>query len=332
VVGLSGGLDSAVAALLLKERKYQVLGLSLFIHRQEDIPAAEKVAKVLGIPLETVDIREEFRKEIIDYFAREYLRGRTPNPCVLCNPKIKFRWLEEKARERGYEFVATGHYARIRWAGEEPFLAPARDPRKSQEYFLALLSPETLKKTLFPLGEYTKDEVRKMASLAGLPVLERDESQDVCFIQGESYNSFLEREFNLTPIPGKILSTSGRVLGTHQGFHRFTIGQRKGLGLPSGPFYVVKITPERNEVVVGSREEALRKQVRVSLKVWRGNPTGGFYKVRLRYRHPGAGAEVKVRKKEAMVEFETPQFAPTPGQLAVFYDEEDLVVGAGFIS
>ncbi len=335
VVGLSGGVDSAIAASVLLKRGYEVVGVFLRIYRNEDEPAAGKVAEHLGIPLLVLDVREEFRRKIMGYFAEEYRRGRTPNPCAFCNPEIKFRYLLQVAEQEGAELVATGHYARVVERQGEFFLTSAKDRRKSQEYFLAMLKPSVLKRIIFPLGELTKEEVRGMAEREEIPALYRGESQDVCFVEGQ-YWKFLEKVYSFKPIPGKILHTSGKVLGTHSGFYRYTVGQRRGLGVSSTflglstPLYVVRVSANENSVVVGSKEEAYKEKIDVELKLWRGKSREN-YRVKIRYRHPGAKAQVKTKEGLAEVFFEKPQFAPAPGQLAVFYDREELVMGAGVI-
>ncbi len=332
-MGLSGGVDSAAAALLLKE-EYEVVGLSLMLYRKEDVQAAERVARRINIPLRVLDLRRKFKRKIMDYFAREYRRGRTPNPCALCNSYIKFRYLEEVRKEEGADFIATGHYARVVEKGGRFYLAPAKDREKSQEYFLALLPEEILKKTIFPLADFLKEEVKKLAE----GIATERESQDICFVRKGNYHEFLEKEYGFSPQKGDIITPSGEKIGQHSGFYRFTVGQRRGIGVSStqfpggakGPLYVVKILPEKNTVVVGEKEQAYRLEIKVEVKEWKGEEEGN-YRVRIRYRHPGAEAKVKIEGNIATVNFLLPQFAPAPGQLAVFYDKEELVIGAGFI-
>jgi len=328
VIGLSGGVDSAASALLLR-REYEVVGLHLILYRAEDLQAARKVSQLLNIPLRILNLRGEFREKIMDYFAREYRRGRTPNPCALCNFQMKFRYLEEVRREEGADFIATGHYAKVVEKEGRFYLAPGKDREKSQEYFLALLPEELLSRTLFPLGELTKGEAKR---LAGRMAKVR-ESQDICFVGAGKYHEFLEREYGFSPQKGDIISPSGQKIGEHSGFYKFTVGQRRGIGVASseGPLYVLRISPGDNSVVVGTRREAHFSNMEVELKVWKAEEEG-IFKVKLRYRHPGALAKVKIKAPRAEVRFLSPQFAPAPGQLAVFYDREDLMVGAGFIS
>ncbi len=339
VIGLSGGIDSSAAAYLLKEQGYDVIALTLNLFFESDVERARRVAEHLNIPHFVLNLREEFRKEIMDYFASEYRKGRTPNPCAFCNPGIKFKYLLKFAEERGADFIATGHYARILEKEGKYYLAPAKDRKKSQEYFLALLNESVLGKTLFPLGELTKKEARKIIQEKEIPADIRKESQDICFIGPQGYADFLESEYGFKREKGKIISPARLVVGEHKGYYRYTIGQRRGIGISStelpftsvkGPLYVVNIDAEENMIMVGPREYLMQTSMKVNLLVWRGEKKGN-YRVKIRYRHPAAEAEVKISDNEAEVTFKEPQFAPTPGQIAVFYNEEDLVIGAGTI-
>ncbi len=334
LLALSGGMDSAVSAYLLKERGYRVEAVTF---RLFDSPSYEarledcrKVARFLNIPLLVLDLREDFRKLIMDYFASEYRAGRTPNPCAFCNWRIKFTTLANLAGDRGAEYIATGHYARIVWHEGEPFLAPAVDRKKSQEYFLSFLSPDLLRRTIFPLAEMTKERVRELAEEIELPVKSKKESQDVCFLEGSRYTDFLMREYGFRSERGEIVDRMGRVLGHHRGYFFFTVGQRRGLRVRAGyPLYVTELDPSRNRVVVGRREEVFKRFLRVKLLQWRTRERELM--VRIRYRHTPARAKVEKKGKSAEVLFEAPQFAPTPGQIAVFYNNQELVVGAGII-
>ncbi len=338
VVAMSGGLDSSMAAYFLKQQGYNVVGITLKLYpevsrccRLEDIEDARRVAAFLKIPHYVFDFTEPFKKEIVDYFAKEYLSGRTPNPCAFCNWKIKFGLLFKKAIGIGASYLATGHYARIVWKDQEPYLAPAKDRSKSQEYFLAFVPPEVLKKVILPLGDFTKDEIQKLADKIGLPVRGKRESQDVCFVPDGDYIKFLREKYQVKLEPGKILDKFGRELGIHKGFLAYTIGQRKGLGISaSKPLYVIEIDPEKNLLIVGDRQDTYKDWMKVKLFLWRGKEKGE-YSVRIRYKHKPALAEIQVRNSFAEVKFHSPQFAPTPGQIAVFYDEEELVIGAGTI-
>lgn len=338
VVAMSGGLDSSMAAYFLKQQGYNVVGITLKLYpevsrccRLEDIEDARRVAAFLNIPHYVFDFTEPFKKEIVDYFAKEYLAGRTPNPCAFCNWKIKFGLLFKKARQIGACYLATGHYARIVWKDEKPYLAPAKDRNKSQEYFLAFLPPEILRRVIFPLGDFTKEEIQKLAEQIGLPVRGKRESQDVCFVPDGDYIKFLREKYKIKLKPGRILDRFGRELGIHKGFLAYTIGQRKGLGISaSRPLYVIEIDPLKNLLIVGEREHTYKDWIKVKLFLWRGEEKGE-YSVRIRYKHKPAPAKIHVKNGLAEVKFHSPQFAPTPGQIAVFYNEEELVIGAGTI-
>ncbi len=338
VIGMSGGVDSSVAAYLLEKWGYEVIGISLKLYpevsrccRPEDIEDAKKVAQFLNIPHYVLDYTEMFKKEVVDYFAGEYLSGRTPNPCAICNLKIKFGLLLNKAKKMGADYFATGHYANILHKKGEPYLAPAKDREKSQEYFLSLLPPEALKYVIFPLAELNKGEVKEIALKVNLPLREKRESQDVCFVGEGGYIEFLRRNYKIKEEKGLIIDSEGNLLGKHTGYIKYTIGQRKGLGISSAqPLYVIKIIPERNLIIAGKKNDVYHKTISVKPFLWRGKEEGK-YKVKIRYNHKLASAEVFFTKEEIKVNFERPQFAPTPGQLAAFYDDEYLLIGSGFI-
>lgn len=338
VVGMSGGIDSSVAAALLKERGYEVLGVTLllceknsFFCNRRDVEDAGKVAKALGISHRVVNCTEQFSTDVVDPFVEEYFMGRTPSPCPFCNAHVRFPLLKRVAEETGARWTATGHYARMDGKSGTPFLLPAKDLSKSQEYFLALLSSKLLGNLLFPLGEYTKQEVRKLATRYSLPARDREESQDVCFVPPEGYVRLLKDRHGGEDQEGEIVDAEGRVLGVHPGYFHYTVGQRKGLKVSAPhPLYVLQIDAERNRVTAGPREQADRVKILVNLLQWREEKERSL-RVRIRYRHRPAEADVKVEGASAHVTFRIPQFAPAPGQLAVFYDEDDRVVGAGVI-
>jgi len=349
---MSGGVDSSVAAAILKRDGYDVIGLTMKVYdssklnsqkskvraahhgcygegEDEDIEDARRVARALGIPHYVIDLTAEYQAEVLDYFRREYEAGRTPNPCLRCNPRVKFGELVAKARKAGLSFdlFATGHYARLQWNGDRKLLMKGRDAGKDQSYFLAFLTTEQLRQTLLPLGEKTKAEVRRLAADFGLPVAAKAESQD--FAAG-GYESLLGPES-----PGPVLDQAGNVLAEHRGIARYTIGQRKGLGVASGSsMYVVDIDPARNAVIVGGREETFRDSLTATGLNWTGiesldAPMSVTAKVR--YRHPEARAEVRpVDEDRVYVKFDEPQPAITPGQGVVFYDG-DVVLGGGTI-
>ena len=349
VVGMSGGVDSSVAAALLKKKGYQVSGVTMKIwgggdtleegtHHAcygpgegEDIEDARKVAQILGIPFYVIDLRQEYKTEVLDYYCQEYLLGRTPNPCLKCNRTVKFGALLKKTRDSGSEFdyFATGHYARVEYSRERNryLLKKAVDLGKDQSYFLSALSQEQLGRSLFPVGEHTKREIRKMASDFGLAVDNKPESQD--FVAG-GYRSLIA-----AAPPGPILDKLGNTLGKHKGIPFYTIGQRKGLGISfEEPKYVIDIDSENNTITVGSGEELYHNELTASGLNWIAieKPERPIeVKARIRYRHQEAEATVTpIDKDRVSVKFKQPQPAITPGQTVVFY-QEDVVVGGGTI-
>jgi tRNA-specific 2-thiouridylase len=345
-VGMSGGVDSSVAAHLLKKQGYDVIGLTFRGWPQdcrsikEDkccgpqaVADARMVAHSLDIPYYVIDEIETFQREVMDYFAREYKRGRTPNPCVICNEKVKFGSLLRKARALGAEMIATGHYARITKNGRCE-LRKGRDERKDQTYFLFTLNQDQLERAMFPLGELTKTEVRAIAKQIGLKTYGKEESQEVCFVPENDYRRFL-RESGVGDNQGEIVTRAGKVLGQHTGVHSFTIGQREGLNLGGQPrpLYVIELVAETNRVVVGEADELLRDAFDVENCVWHDEaPTVAIeVTVKPRRQHPGARAFVNALPgNRAVVRLPVPQRAITPGQAAVFY-RDDVVVGGGWI-
>jgi len=351
-VAMSGGVDSSVAALLLHQEGRALVGISLQLHdRGEGSPArfgrccsprdfldARQVADQLGVPFYVLNLEEEFRRAVLDDFIREYAEGRTPIPCAHCNSSVKFGDLLRRARTLGCDAVATGHYARVRLdpATGRPRLLRGVDREKDQSYFLFGLTREQLERAIFPVGDLMKTEVRSLAAGAGLAVAAKAESQDICFVsEGGGYRDFLEREFKGGIRAGEIVDREGTVLGTHEGIHLFTIGQRKGLGLAgSKPWYVLEIRPQERKIVVGSESDQYRSEFRVSRVNWiAGEPPSRPEEatVQVRHRHPGAEALLgPAGKEELRVRLRTPQRAVTPGQAAVFY-RDDEVLGGGFI-
>jgi tRNA-specific 2-thiouridylase len=343
-VAMSGGVDSTVAAALLHEQGYAVIGLWMQVLGQgppEEAPAfrdALSSAQRIGIPLVPVDLRSPFQEEVIDYFLQEYLAGRTPNPCVLCNPRIKFGLLMERGVELGAELFATGHYARIRWDPTKKrfVLLKGIDTEKDQSYFLWGLAQEQLARCLFPDGGFTKAQVREQARKRELPVTERGESQEICFIPHGDYRDFLHKGLQGTVAPeGEIVDKAGRALGRHQGIFGFTIGQRRGIGIPSRrPYYVLSIDPPTNQVVVGHKEDLLSGGLKAHRMHWVSipPPPKEFRGVgKIRYRHAGATCRVTPRgEAEVIVRFDEPQEAITPGQALVLY-QDDCLLGGGWI-
>ena len=350
VVAMSGGVDSSTAAWFLKEEGYEVIGATMCIGEVDkarggparccslaDIEDARRVALQLGIPFYVFHLREEFEKAIIRYFCEEYTRGRTPNPCILCNEKVKFGSFLKMALELDADFIATGHYARLEFDERigRHFLKKGVDRRKDQSYVLFSLTQDQLGRTLFPLGERRKEEVRHQALQLGLPVHDKPESQEVCFIQESSYHPFLSERLERSFGPGPIVDRQGKVLGEHKGIPFYTIGQRRGLRLAKGkPLYVIKIDSEKNRIVVGGEEEVYGDTFIVDSLNWivpRQMIPFCHTQVKIRYNHPGSEASISPRGEDALeVKFKSPQKAITPGQAAVFYDGE-TVLGGGWI-
>ncbi len=346
IVAMSGGVDSSVAALLLQQQGYDVAGITMQIWSVEDgtcgsqtaADDARLVAQILGIPHQVVDFREIFHHHVVDYFCREYIQGRTPNPCIVCNRSLKFGALLNIAVQQGADFIATGHYARIRpdENGGEMNLITARDPGKDQSYALYSLNQYQLEHTLFPLGDYTKTEIRQLAENSDLPVSTKAESQDLCFVTSGHYGEFVEQHLQLPVQPGPFRDKQGKTVGLHRGIHHYTIGQRKGLGLPLGyPAYVTRIDPQTNTVWVGKNQELFQDFLyaeNVSYISSRPLPGPTELTVKVRYAASAVPALVTpLAGSRFRVDFQQPQRAITPGQTAVLYDG-DKVVGGGTIA
>jgi tRNA-specific 2-thiouridylase len=351
VVGLSGGVDSSTAAALLLEQGYEVVGITLKLWPQDCLARAEDkccgpqavadaraVCHRLGIPFYLMDEAEEFRQQVIHYFAEEYKAGRTPNPCVMCNDKLKFGTLLSTARKLGAEYVATGHYARIERdpASGRHLLKRGRDPRRDQSYFLFSLRQEQLARSLFPLGDLCKTETRAAARERALKTADKEESMEICFVPDNDYGAFLRKSGLVAPHRGEIVDRAGRVLGHHEGIEFYTIGQRRGLRLAAPrPWYVVDLDPARNRVVVGEAADLARAEFRVercNWIPWAAPPATLEVTAKIRYNHPGTPATVTPQPDgSARVQLHTPQRAVTPGQACVFYDG-DTVVGGGWIA
>lgn len=353
-VAMSGGVDSSLAAVLLHEAGFDVIGLTMILWDYNrcgrggnergccDLSTADdarRAASAFGIPHYTVNMREDFNCTVIEDFIRNYLAGRTPNPCVLCNTLIKWRALRAKASALGFDCISTGHYARIGAHSDGTFsLLSGIDTAKDQSYFLWGLTSGDLATTIFPLGGMTKTETRTEARKRRLPTSERTESQEICFITDNDYGRFLTHRFdNSLPLPlrpGKILDTTGAVIGEHRGAAYYTVGQRKGLGIALGhPAYVSRIDAAANTITVGQKEDLLSEAMSVTGISWtRGFPPPDEFRctVRIRYRHPGVSSVVCITAEGAVITFDTPQSAVTPGQSAVFYDG-NRVIGGGFI-
>lgn len=347
-VAMSGGIDSSVAAALLKEIGHHVIGVTMRVcpgDKADTSPGAapdfindaRRVAGALGIPHHVFDLRDIFHEKVIAPFCQEYRAGRTPNPCVLCNCHIKFDALLDKAKSLGACCIATGHHARVTRndASGRMLLRKGRDRQKDQSYFLYALTQEQLRHALFPIGHLTKAEVRTKARERNLPTGSRPESQDICFIPNNDYADFLKDLLPQASEPGPILDEHGSILGRHRGIINYTIGQRKRLGIAAGePQYVIAIEPERNAVIVGRRERALGDEL-IAINVnWSAidRPTEAITaRAKIRYRHPEAEVTITpVDKDSVYVKFKEPQLAITPGQSIVFYDG-NKVLGGGTI-
>ncbi|MGQ9688370.1 MAG: tRNA 2-thiouridine(34) synthase MnmA [Desulfobaccales bacterium] len=334
-VALSGGVDSAMAAHLLKQQGVKVWGVHLLLGEHALIPETlPALAERLGIPYVTLDLRAEFAHLVVDYFVEQYFRGRTPNPCIRCNAVIKFGVVWERVRALGASHLATGHYVRLKPGPDgQLWLYRGVDAAKDQSYFLCRLPREVVPHLLFPLGELTKGEVRRLAQELGLTSWTScHESQDICFIPKGGCQDFLSRRRGRRDSSGELVDRRGHVLGRHQGVEHFTVGQRRGLGTPARePLYVLAIQPECNRVVIGPRRELFSRGLIAAEMNWLREPPGPELRATavIRYRHPGVPASLRLTNRHSLeVIFDTPQAAVTPGQAVAFYDEDCLWGGA----
>ncbi len=362
-VAMSGGVDSSTVAAMLRADGNDVIGLTMQLWNQrrlaghegmpeavqgrccslDDVYDARRVAETIGIPYYVVNHEERFEREVVRPFVQDYLSGRTPIPCSLCNNHLKFDQLLIVARQIGADTLATGHYARVEFdeARERWLLKRPTDLAKDQTYFLFGLTQEQLSRTIFPLGGMTKPEVRELARKLGLALAEKPDSQEICFVPGGDYKRFLdaylaERGEALPDTAGELVTSNGQVIGEHRGIHNFTVGQRKGLGVATGsPLYVIRINGDSRQVVVGNNEELYTRSLlacRANLIAVDEVAEPMRVTVKIRHRHEGAPAVLeRAEDKQLRVIFDEPQRAVTPGQAAVFYDG-DVVVGGGWIS
>lgn len=351
VVGMSGGVDSSVAAFLLKEAGYEVIGVTMQIWQDEDIYVQEsaggccglsavedarRVAEALGIPYYVMNFKKEFKCSVIDYFAREYWQGRTPNPCIACNRYVKWESLLKRSLAIGAKYIATGHYARIERLPNGRFaIRTSKTSEKDQTYALYNLTQEQLLKTLMPVGAYTKGEIRKIAEQISLRIANKPDSQEICFVPDGDYAKFLCEYSGRSAEPGNFVSTNGVILGRHQGIIHYTIGQRKGLGIAFGyPAFVVEIRPETNEVVIGEGRDVFTDTLYASQLNYMSVPEfndGMEVMAKIRYNHAGAKCRLHMVGQDVIkCVFDEPQRAVTPGQAVVFYDG-DYVAGGGTI-
>ncbi len=352
VVGMSGGVDSSVAAYLLKEQGYEVIGVTMQIWQSEEswdvqekggccglsaVEDAARVAAELQIPHYVMNFRDVFERRVIDYFVEEYVRGHTPNPCIACNRYVKWEALLERSLAIGADYIATGHYARIlRLPGGRLTLQTAACAAKDQTYALYSLTQEQLARTLMPVGEYTKAQIREIAGRQGLAVADKPDSQEICFVPDGDYAGFIERQAGEDiPGPGEFVDGTGKVLGRHKGIIHYTVGQRRGLGLPLGErVFVTRIDRDRNQVVVGKEEEVFSRELfcdRVNLMAVEELTEPVRVRAKIRYNHAGADCSIE-RLPDGRVRclFETPVRAVTPGQAVVFY-RDGYVLGGGTI-
>jgi tRNA-specific 2-thiouridylase len=366
---LSGGVDSLVTARILKDQGHAVFGIHFFTGyepqqraqspcvqipdnagppgeksssttsgiepREEPAGIASQLRDQLEIPIEIFDARKVFQTVVIDYFVRTYQKGRTPNPCMVCNPSIKFNACLAFAAEHGASHLATGHYARIRKDSKGIFhLLRGKDHKKDQSYFLSRLNQQMLSRAVFPLGAFYKAETRALSRKLGIRPVVAKESQDICFINNCTYGEFLARQPGFNSQKGPVEDINGHVIGEHQGLHRYTIGQRRGINIPaSEPYYVIRIDAEQNRLVVGFKQDAFSATSHVEDIQWIHEPPPQPMRVmtRIRYRHEAAPSQLTpLGEHAARIRFEAPQSAITPGQAAVFYDG-DAVLGGGWI-
>ncbi|OUP82156.1 UNVERIFIED_ORG: tRNA 2-thiouridine(34) synthase MnmA [Lacrimispora saccharolytica] len=352
VVGMSGGVDSSVAAWLLKKQGYDVIGVTMQIWQDEEPEAVEenggccglsavddarRVAEDLAIPYYVMNFKKEFRENVMDYFVAEYLRGRTPNPCIACNRFVKWESLLKRSLEIGADYIATGHYARIEKLPNGRYaLKKSATAAKDQTYALYNLTQEQLAHTLMPVGEYTKDEIRKMAQELNLRVAHKPDSQEICFIPDNDYAKFIREDIGEELPEGNFVDLQGNVLGRHKGITHYTVGQRKGLNLSMGhPVFVVEIRPETNEVVIGENSDVFSRTLRFNRINWMAvdglHGEEHRFIAKIRYGHKGAPCTVReIGSDLAECVFDEPQRAITPGQAVVLYDGE-YVAGGGTI-
>jgi tRNA-uridine 2-sulfurtransferase len=348
VVGMSGGVDSSVAALVLKQQGYDVIGMMLRLWTEPDrecdnacctpesMAAARRVAALLDIPFYVVDIRELFHREIVNFFIEGYRQGVTPNPCIRCNQMIRWGFLLNEAKKLGADYMATGHYARLeKDINGQVLLKKGRDENKDQSYVLSGLTQEQLQSTLLPIGAMEKPAVRQLARDFNLPTAEKQDSQDLCFLAGDDYRQFLRRTAPELSIPGLIKDSRGNILGKHTGLPDYTIGQRKGLGAIQEPYYVIRKDTETNTLIIGKKEELGSDELVINGMNWiNGQPETRpeNVTVKIRYKAPAVEAAISLRENGSIcVKFEKPLRDITPGQQAVLY-EDDHCLGGGLIA
>ncbi|MCX5862235.1 MAG: tRNA 2-thiouridine(34) synthase MnmA [Deltaproteobacteria bacterium] len=335
-VAMSGGMDSTASAFILKKQGYDVAGLHMNLHRYSEVSwiQARKAAREAGVPIHLVDLSTEFREIVVEPFVEAYSKGLTPSPCLICNRTIKMTLLFELGRSFGCTKIATGHYARVMQQSGRAVLMKGVDAAKDQSYFLSMLTPEMLHRTLLPLGEFTKDDTRRFLSREGLSVWESDESQELCFVPDGKYREFLLRE-GVKSRPGSIVDSTGQCLGKHQGIIGYTVGQRRGLGISAQePLYVIRIESGTDNIVVGPREQTFVSMLRVENfnLLWPLELIGGEeYQIKVRSTSKPVGCKLEeISGNTLELRFNEPQSGVAPGQAAVLYTG-DYVVGGGWI-
>ena len=349
VVGMSGGVDSSVAAYLLKKAGYDVIGVTMQIWQDEAetvqeenggccglsaVDDARRVAQVLDIPYYVMNFKKEFRENVMDYFTNEYLCGRTPNPCIACNRYVKWEALLQRSLSIGADYIATGHYARIEQLANGRYaIANSVTAAKDQTYALYNLTQEQLSHTLMPVGDYTKPQVREIAAKIGLEVANKPDSQEICFVPDQDYAGFIERETGQKELPGNFVTEDGRILGQHKGISHYTVGQRKGLNLAMGhPVFVTQIRPDTREVVIGEAQDVFTDRLtadRINYMAADHFEKGQIVTAKIRYSHAGARCEIEECTGDRItVHFPEPVRAVTPGQAVVFYEDGVVLGGA----
>ena len=334
---MSGGVDSTACALLLRE-KYQVHGFFMQLAQPDfakQLQRVQSIADKCNIPLKVIDLRSQFQEKVLDYFSTSYHNGSTPNPCMVCNPEIKFGLFMDAIIAQGMDKVATGHYANIVKKEDCLYLQQGDDARKDQSYFLARLSQQQLSRVLFPLGSKQKSEVYDFVEGHGFTDFRGQESQDICFLGTESVGSFLQKQNGDSSSSGDIINTAGEILGQHNGICNYTIGQRKGLGISAAsPLYVVRIDAEQNHIIVGVNDELFQRTIEIKDLLWNCDKKATIaksYRVRIRYGHLGGDATIEhLPENRCRITFKEQQRAVTRGQFAVIYDQ-DLILGSGEI-
>lgn len=331
-VAMSGGVDSSLTAALLLERGFEVIGVTMFLDNDENIIDARRVAEHLGIAHYVADFRKTFRAEVEDYFVNEYLRGRTPNPCVRCNKFVKFGALMDFATDLGADYLATGHYAQIIFEDDRFKLKKAVDVKKDQSYVLYNLTADKLAKILLPLGGFSKSETRKLAEELNLPVANKPDSQEICFVPNDDYKNFISRREPSAQAlqAGVIVDSSGKVLGSHNGVANYTIGQRKGLGIAApNPLYVTRLDVDKKKIVVGTNDELFTTTLTAIETHWIYKPTlPATLQAKIRYGAKFSTCTVLDTGNSLCVTFNESQRAITPGQSIVFYDGDEVLGGA----